>query len=91
MRGSVSWLETLWVDRFFRFGLAWSAVKKGHILGSSEDMTVCHWYASRFGAILLSNLNLFFRDVNAYSKGKSLEPVAVYQGHDSVVGVRLLN
>ncbi|KZS93318.1 WD40 repeat-like protein [Sistotremastrum niveocremeum HHB9708] len=25
------------------FGLAWSPVKAGHILGASEDMTVCHW------------------------------------------------
>lgn len=26
-----------------RFGLAWNPVKGGHILGASEDMTVCHW------------------------------------------------
>ncbi|TEB38541.1 histone acetyltransferase type B subunit 2 [Coprinellus micaceus] len=25
------------------YGLAWSPNKKGHILGASEDMTVCHW------------------------------------------------
>ncbi|KZT08592.1 WD40 repeat-like protein [Laetiporus sulphureus 93-53] len=25
------------------FGLAWNPVKSGHILGASEDMTVCHW------------------------------------------------
>jgi len=25
------------------YGLAWSPLKKGHILGASEDMTVCHW------------------------------------------------
>ncbi|KAG1886065.1 WD40-repeat-containing domain protein [Suillus subluteus] len=25
------------------FGLAWNPVKGGHILGASEDMTVCHW------------------------------------------------
>lgn len=33
------------------FGLAWSAVKKGHILGSSEDMTVCHWYVSALNSL----------------------------------------
>ncbi|KAF8346856.1 WD40 repeat-like protein [Amanita rubescens] len=25
------------------YGLAWCPVKSGHILGASEDMTVCHW------------------------------------------------
>ncbi|KAF9469613.1 WD40 repeat-like protein [Collybia nuda] len=25
------------------FGLAWNPVKSGHILGASEDMTICHW------------------------------------------------
>ncbi|KAH9075852.1 histone acetyltransferase type B subunit 2 [Lactarius deliciosus] len=25
------------------FGLAWNPNKKGHILGASEDKTVCHW------------------------------------------------
>jgi len=25
------------------YGLAWNPVKAGNILGSSEDMTVCHW------------------------------------------------
>ncbi|GLB43520.1 putative histone-binding protein RBBP4 or subunit C of CAF1 complex [Lyophyllum shimeji] len=25
------------------FGLAWNPVKAGHVLGASEDMTVCHW------------------------------------------------
>ncbi|KAH7915677.1 WD40 repeat-like protein [Hygrophoropsis aurantiaca] len=25
------------------FGLAWSPAKAGHVLGASEDMTVCHW------------------------------------------------
>jgi len=25
------------------FGLAWNPIKEGHILGASEDMTVCHW------------------------------------------------
>lgn len=25
------------------FGLAWNPAKAGHILGASEDMTVCHW------------------------------------------------
>jgi histone-binding protein RBBP4 len=28
-----------------RFGLAWNPNKKGHILGASEDKTVCHWQA----------------------------------------------
>ena len=27
-----------------RYGLAWSPLKAGHILGASEDTTVCHWY-----------------------------------------------
>ncbi|KAJ7070670.1 WD40-repeat-containing domain protein [Mycena amicta] len=25
------------------YGLAWNPVKEGHILGASEDTTVCHW------------------------------------------------
>ncbi|KAI5116430.1 hypothetical protein M0805_000209 [Coniferiporia weirii] len=51
------------------FGLAWSPVKTGNVLGASEDMTVCHW------------------DVNMYSKANSsIEPLAVYSGHTSVVG-----
>ncbi|KAJ3969824.1 hypothetical protein EV361DRAFT_325265 [Lentinula raphanica] len=25
------------------YGLAWNPNKAGHILGASEDMTVCHW------------------------------------------------
>lgn len=25
------------------YGLAWNPNKKGHVLGSSEDMTVCQW------------------------------------------------
>lgn len=25
------------------FGLAWNPVKAGHVLGASEDTTVCHW------------------------------------------------
>ncbi|TDL20887.1 WD40 repeat-like protein [Rickenella mellea] len=25
------------------FGLAWNPTKSGHVLGASEDMTVCHW------------------------------------------------
>lgn len=25
------------------FGLAWNPIKAGHILGASEDMTICHW------------------------------------------------
>ncbi|KAL5519527.1 HAT2 [Sanghuangporus vaninii] len=30
------------------FGLAWSPLKKGHILGSSEDMTVCQWDVNQY-------------------------------------------
>ncbi|KII93937.1 hypothetical protein PLICRDRAFT_171635 [Plicaturopsis crispa FD-325 SS-3] len=25
------------------YGLAWNPVKAGHVLGASEDMTICHW------------------------------------------------
>jgi histone-binding protein RBBP4 len=25
------------------FGLAWNPLKAGHILGASEDQTICHW------------------------------------------------
>ncbi|KAG2022679.1 histone acetyltransferase type B subunit 2, variant 2 [Coprinopsis cinerea AmutBmut pab1-1] len=25
------------------YGLAWNPNKKGHVLGGSEDMTICHW------------------------------------------------
>jgi len=51
------------------FGLDWSPIKPGHILGASEDMTVCQW------------------DITSFTKGKkTLEPLAVYRGHTSVVG-----
>ncbi|CAL1694350.1 unnamed protein product [Somion occarium] len=30
------------------FGLSWNPVKQGHILGASEDMTVCHWDISSY-------------------------------------------
>ena len=74
-----------------RFGLAWSPLKKGHILGSSEDMTVCHWCAKILtDSILILVTNSPPRDVNMYSKGKNIEPLAVYSGHKSVVGVRIV-
>ncbi|KAH9920217.1 histone acetyltransferase type B subunit 2 [Epithele typhae] len=25
------------------YGLAWSPIKAGHVLGASEDLTICHW------------------------------------------------
>lgn len=31
--------------KFDSYGLAWNPVKAGHILGASEDMTVCCWWA----------------------------------------------
>ena len=39
------------VDGVCRYGLVWSPLKAGHILGASEDMTICQWYV--FGAILV--------------------------------------
>ncbi|KIM32389.1 hypothetical protein M408DRAFT_326976 [Serendipita vermifera MAFF 305830] len=30
------------------FGLAWSPLKKGHIISSSTDTTVCHWDVQQF-------------------------------------------
>lgn len=37
-----------------RFGLAWCAVKEGHVLGASEDMTVCHWQVLAVSQIIPS-------------------------------------
>lgn len=30
-------------DGLDRYGLAWNPSKVGHVLGASEDMTICHW------------------------------------------------
>ncbi|KAE9400975.1 histone acetyltransferase type B subunit 2 [Gymnopus androsaceus JB14] len=30
------------------YGLAWNPIKAGHVLGASEDMTVCHWDCSGY-------------------------------------------
>ncbi len=73
-----------------RFGLAWNPNKKGHILGASEDKTVCHWQGylccTPFSRVLtISRL----RDLNAYSKANStIEPLTVFKDHTAVVGVR---
>lgn len=37
------------------FGLAWNPVKEAHVLGGSEDMTICHWYAICIADILQEN------------------------------------
>nr|GAT59830.1 WD40 repeat-like protein [Mycena chlorophos] len=31
------------------YGLAWNPLKEGHILGASEDTTVCHWDITSYG------------------------------------------
>jgi histone-binding protein RBBP4 len=38
-----SFLFSKYVITFIRYGLAWNPLKMGHILGGSEDMTICHW------------------------------------------------
>lgn len=32
------------LTRTLSYGLAWNPLKMGHVLGASEDMTICHWY-----------------------------------------------
>ena len=34
------------VESSYRFGLAWSELKTGHIISSGEDTTVCKWLVS---------------------------------------------
>lgn len=64
-------------------------MKEGHVLGGSEDMTICHWSVLLVRIILIMFLMFSFRDMNMYSKGKSsIEPIATYSGHSSIVGVR---
>lgn len=72
-----------------RFGLAWNPIRKGHILGASEDKTVCHWQGSHATThsppVLTPRVT---RDVNAFSKGNSsIEPLNVFDDHTAVVGV----
>lgn len=91
--GSVSCLlNEVWFgwadDGRQRFGLAWNPCKKGHILGASEDKTVCHWQGPRAFSSSHSLTVCRFRDVNAYSKANSsIEPLNVFDEHTAVVGV----
>lgn len=73
-----------------RYGLAWNPVKAGHVLGASEDMTVCCWWAKHQSAWKWCLLTWYLlRDVNSYAKAKStIEPTITFKGHTSVVGVR---
>ena len=71
-----------------RFGLAWNPSKKGHILGASEDKTVCHWQGPGTLSLSRSLTVCCLRDVNAYSKANSsIEPLNVFDEHTAVVGV----
>lgn len=63
-------------------------MKTGHVLGASEDMTVCHWYVSKLSAYSFPTTTIS-RDINSYTKANTtIEPISVYKGHTSVVGVR---
>ena len=76
-------------DEVFSYGLAWNPLKSGHVLGASEDTTVCHWYVYRACSIIAADP--FTRDVNSYTKEKSsIEPTNVFRGHTSIVGVGLI-
>jgi histone-binding protein RBBP4 len=58
------------------YGLAWCPVNtwEGHVLSSGEDTTVCHWDLR-----------------GSYSRKNSvLDPIDVFRGHSSVVGVSRL-
>jgi len=53
-------------------------------------MTVCLWYVS-LGAFVQTRLILLGRDINSYARSSvSIEPINVFRGHNSVVGVRLM-
>ncbi|TFK42029.1 WD40-repeat-containing domain protein [Crucibulum laeve] len=43
------------------YGLAWNPVKAGHVLGASEDMTVCHWDVNSYqkGKTSIEPTNVF--------------------------------
>ncbi|KAI0307624.1 histone acetyltransferase type B subunit 2 [Multifurca ochricompacta] len=44
------------------FGLAWNPNKKGHVLGASEDKTVCHWDVNAY-----SKANSSIEPLNVFS------------------------
>lgn len=52
------------------YGLAWSPLKAGHILGASEDLTVCHW-----------DINASFAKGQS-----SINPTNIFRSHTDVVG-----
>ncbi|KAL9716616.1 Histone acetyltransferase type B subunit 2 [Leucoagaricus gongylophorus] len=72
------------------YGLAWSPTKAGRILGASEDMTVCLWCVGLWFSVQTRLISLR-RDVNSYMRNSvSIEPINVFRGHTSVVGVHLI-
>lgn len=76
-------------DEVLSYGLAWNPLKSGHVLGASEDTTVCHWYVYRACSTVAAHPST--RDVNSYTKEKSsIEPTNVFRGHTSIVGVGLI-
>jgi len=49
------------------FGLSWNPVAKGHLLGASEDMTVCHWDVNQY-----TKSNNTIQPLNIYSGHSSV-------------------
>lgn len=73
-----------------RFGLTWNEMKRGHLLSSSEDTTVCYWCVCLFDLLEVIEL-MPFRDIQAFAtEGPSLNPISVFKGHDTCVNVGLL-
>lgn len=59
------------------YGLAWNPLKMGHVLGASEDMTVCHW-----------DIQSNYAKKSPQSQGSpTIEPTNVFKGMLSVMGI----
>ena len=89
--GTLEFLSTLLhlAESLYRFGLAWSEMKMGHIISSGEDTTVCKWLVPHPNFPDNSTLTPYrYRDINAYSRlGNSLRPTQIFKCHDSCVNV----
>ncbi|KAJ3753894.1 histone-binding protein RBBP4 or subunit C of CAF1 complex-domain-containing protein [Lentinula raphanica] len=53
-----------------RYGLAWNPNKAGHIIGASEDVTVCYWFLCQAYS----------------TKNSTIQPTTTFRAHTSVVG-----
>jgi len=86
---------------FCSYGIAWSALREGHVISASEDTTICHWWVleskSDKGMIFsvfnfIETFTIFYeqqyRDIQGYDKTtRVMDPLHIYRGHTAVVEV----